>query len=81
LREKGWIEGKNLLIEYRDAKTPDRFSALAVSLHACGVVTATPLPVGEAQFWPRSTIEAARKRPIKSSNATVNGGPALRQIM
>ena len=34
LREKGWIEGKNLLIEYRDAQTPDRFSALAAELVA-----------------------------------------------
>src|SRR5258708_37414376 len=34
LREKGWIEGKNLLVEYRDAQTPDRFSALAAELGA-----------------------------------------------
>src|SRR6266516_1054390 len=34
LSEKGWIEGKNLLIEYRHAQTPDRFSALAAELVA-----------------------------------------------
>jgi putative tryptophan/tyrosine transport system substrate-binding protein len=34
LREKGWIEGKNLLIEYRFAETPDRFLALAAELVA-----------------------------------------------
>lgn len=32
LREKGWIEGKNLLVEYRYA--PDRLSALAAELIA-----------------------------------------------
>jgi putative ABC transport system substrate-binding protein len=34
MREKGWIEGKNLLIEYRYAQTSDRFSALAAELVA-----------------------------------------------
>jgi hypothetical protein len=34
LREKGWIEGKNLIIEYRYAQTPDRFPALAAELVA-----------------------------------------------
>ena len=28
LREKGWIEGKNLLVEYRYCRTPDRLPAL-----------------------------------------------------
>ena len=32
LREKGWIEGKNLLVEYRYA--PDRLPALAAELVA-----------------------------------------------
>jgi putative ABC transport system substrate-binding protein len=32
LREKGWIEGKNLLVEYRFA--PDRLPALAAELVA-----------------------------------------------
>ncbi|MBR0717817.1 ABC transporter substrate-binding protein [Bradyrhizobium liaoningense] len=35
LREKGWIEGKNLLVEYRYyVETPDRVSALAAELVA-----------------------------------------------
>jgi putative ABC transport system substrate-binding protein len=35
LRETGWIEGKNLLIEYRySAETPDRIPALAAELVA-----------------------------------------------
>src|SRR5262245_63178323 len=34
LREKGWIEGKNLLVEYRYA--PDRLPALAAELVALG---------------------------------------------
>ena len=35
LREKGWIEGKNLLVEYRHyAETPDRLPALAAELVA-----------------------------------------------
>jgi putative ABC transport system substrate-binding protein len=35
LREKGWIEGKNLLVEYRYyAKSPDRLPALAAGLIA-----------------------------------------------
>lgn len=37
LREKGWIEGRNLLVEYRFAETPDRLSTLAAEL-----VTLTP---------------------------------------
>ncbi|MGY4351730.1 putative ABC transport system substrate-binding protein [Bradyrhizobium sp. GM7.3] len=37
LREKGWIEGRNLLVEYRFAETPDRLSSLAAEL-----VTLTP---------------------------------------
>ena len=33
LRERGWIEGKNLLIEYRSyAETPDRMPTLAAEL-------------------------------------------------
>lgn len=32
LREKGWVEGKNLLVEYR--YPPDRLPALAVELAA-----------------------------------------------
>src|SRR5262249_13280360 len=34
LREKGWIEGKNLLVEYRFAGTPDRLPILAAELLA-----------------------------------------------
>ena len=34
LREKGWIEGKNLLVEYRFAETPDRLPTLAAELVA-----------------------------------------------
>lgn len=34
LREKGWIEGKNLLVEYRFAETPDRMATLAAELVA-----------------------------------------------
>jgi ABC-type uncharacterized transport system substrate-binding protein len=35
LREKGWIEGKNLLVEYRYAnKSPDRLPALVAELIA-----------------------------------------------
>src|SRR6266700_1691970 len=36
LREKGWIEGKNLLIEYRYAQSQDRLPALAAELVALG---------------------------------------------
>jgi len=34
LRERGWIEGKNLLVEYRFAETPDRMPTLATELVA-----------------------------------------------
>ena len=34
LREKGWIEGKNLLVEYRYAETPDRVPMLVAELMA-----------------------------------------------
>jgi putative ABC transport system substrate-binding protein len=34
LRERGWIEGKNLLIEYRYAETPDRVPTLIAELMA-----------------------------------------------
>jgi hypothetical protein len=34
LREKGWIEGKNLLVEYRYAETPDRVPTLVAELIA-----------------------------------------------
>jgi putative ABC transport system substrate-binding protein len=35
LREKGWIEGKNLLVEYRyEPDRPDRLPALAAELVA-----------------------------------------------
>src|ERR1043166_8127920 len=34
LHERGWIEGKNLLIEYRYAETPDRIPTLVSELMA-----------------------------------------------
>jgi putative tryptophan/tyrosine transport system substrate-binding protein len=34
LRERGWIEGKNLLVEYRYAETPDRIPTLVAELMA-----------------------------------------------
>jgi hypothetical protein len=34
LRDNGWIEGKNLLVEYRYAQPPDRMPALAAELIA-----------------------------------------------
>ena len=34
LRERGWIEGRNLLIEYRYAETPDRMPTLTAELMA-----------------------------------------------
>src|SRR5262249_10735634 len=37
LRDNGWIEGKNLLVEYRYAQPPDRMPALATEL-----ITLTP---------------------------------------
>ena len=33
LPEKGWLEGKNLLIEYRYAETPDRMPTLVEAPH------------------------------------------------
>lgn len=49
LREKGWVEGKNLLIEYRYAQTPDRLSAPAAELVALNpdllVASTTPRPL------------------------------------
>jgi ABC-type uncharacterized transport system substrate-binding protein len=47
LREKGWIEGKDLLVEYRFAETPDRMTTLAAELVALTpdlVVALGPLP-------------------------------------
>ena len=34
MRERGWIEGKNLLVEYRFAETPDRMPTSAAELVA-----------------------------------------------
>jgi len=34
LRENGWIEGKNLIVEYRYVETPDRMATLATELIA-----------------------------------------------
>ena len=34
LRNNGWIEGKNLFVEYRYAQSPDRMPALAAELIA-----------------------------------------------
>jgi putative tryptophan/tyrosine transport system substrate-binding protein len=45
LREKGWIEGKNLLVEYRYTQPTDRYPALAAELTALSpdlVVAAGP---------------------------------------
>jgi putative tryptophan/tyrosine transport system substrate-binding protein len=36
LRERGWIEGKNLIIEYRFAQSQDRLPAVAAELIALG---------------------------------------------
>jgi putative ABC transport system substrate-binding protein len=47
LRERGWIEGKNLLVEYRFAETPDRMPTLAAELVALTpdlVIAAGPSP-------------------------------------
>ena len=45
LRERGWIEGKNLLVEYRYTQPTDRYPALAAELTALSpdlVVAAGP---------------------------------------
>jgi len=34
LRENGWIEGKNLIVEYRYVETPDRMATLVTELIA-----------------------------------------------
>jgi putative ABC transport system substrate-binding protein len=47
LRERGWIEGANLLVEYRFAETPDRMPTLAAELVALTpdlIVAAGPSP-------------------------------------
>ena len=47
LRERGWIEGKNLLIEYRYAQSQDRLPALATELVALSpdlLIAAAPQP-------------------------------------
>jgi putative ABC transport system substrate-binding protein len=47
LRDNGWIEGKNLLVEYRFAQSPDRMPALAaelIALHPDLVIAAGPQP-------------------------------------
>jgi len=47
LREKGWIEGKNLLIEYRYAQSLDRMPALAAELVALSpdlLIASAPQP-------------------------------------
>src|SRR5260370_27322174 len=47
LRSQGWIEGKNLIIEYRYALSQDRLPALAAELVALGpdlLIGAAPQP-------------------------------------
>ena len=47
LRERGWIEGKNLLIEYRYAQSQDRLPALATELVALSpdlLIASAPQP-------------------------------------
>jgi len=47
LREKGWIEGKNLIVEYRYALNPDSVRALATELVALSpdlLITSGPQP-------------------------------------
>ncbi|SDJ30566.1 putative ABC transport system substrate-binding protein [Bradyrhizobium sp. Rc2d] len=58
LRERGWIEGKNLLIEYRNAETPDRVPTLVAELMAL----APDLIVASG---PQAAL------PLKSATATI----------
>ncbi|MEH2614360.1 ABC transporter substrate-binding protein [Bradyrhizobium sp. AZCC 1693] len=58
LRERGWIEGKNLLVEYRLAETPDRMPNLAAEL-----VGLTPDLIVAA--GPQAAV------PLKSATATI----------
>src|SRR6266567_4167746 len=47
LRENGWIDGKNLIIEYRHAESPDRLPTLAADLIALNpdlLIAAGPQP-------------------------------------
>jgi putative tryptophan/tyrosine transport system substrate-binding protein len=58
LRERGWIEGKNLIIEYRYAETPDRVPTLIAELMAL-----TPDLV--VASGPQAAL------PLKSATATI----------
>jgi putative ABC transport system substrate-binding protein len=58
LRERGWIDGKNLLIEYRYAETPDRVPTLVAELMAL-----TPDLI--VASGPQAAV------PLKSATATI----------
>jgi ABC-type uncharacterized transport system substrate-binding protein len=58
LRKRGWIEGKNLLIEYRYAETPDRVPTLVAELMAL-----TPDLI--VASGPQAAV------PLKSATATI----------
>ncbi len=42
LRNHGWIDGRNLIIEYRYARSQDRLPALAAELAALGPICSSP---------------------------------------
>jgi putative ABC transport system substrate-binding protein len=58
LRERGWIEGQNLLVEYRFAETPDRMPTLAAELTALtpDLIVAVGPQATVAMKWATATI-------------------------
>ena len=76
LREHGWIEGKNLLVEYRYA--PDRLPALAAELVALTPELIMPQPTQalKSALWP-IPWDLASSKP-SSSRRQHNGACDLR---
>ncbi len=69
LRERGWVEGQNLLIERRYARTPEEFAAEARDLVRLGVdviVTTGSVPTRAAK---EATAAAGSRIPIVFASA------------
>lgn len=82
MRELGWIEGKNIIIEYRNAgANPEKLAAIMRELADSNIDVIVGACTPEAKAAPKVTstipiVFAATGDPVKAGSSRALGGPA-----